>query len=245
MFQCCEATVLQVNDLTVQYGNRVVLEKVTFTVPSGRLVGVIGPNGAGKSTLIKAMMGLVPLTTGRVELSGTPIKEIRERVAYVPQRAGIDWDFPATVKEVVLMGCIPYMGWLSRPQRVHYDLVQEALERVSMQDSSDRRIGELSGGQQQRVFIARSLVQEAELYLFDEPFVGVDQYTEQEILKIFDQLRSQGKSLMVVNHDLGEVIQRYDDILMLRGKITAYGPREQVFTQENLNKAYVGQVALV
>jgi ABC-type Mn2+/Zn2+ transport system ATPase subunit len=236
---------LQVNDLTVQYSNRVVLEKVTFTVPSGRLVGVIGPNGAGKSTLIKAMMGLTPMVSGNVELGGVPIQDIRERVAYVPQRAGIDWDFPATVKEVVLMGCIPYMGWLSRPQRVHYDRVQEALERVSMQDSADRRIGELSGGQQQRVFIARSLVQEAELYLFDEPFVGVDQYTEQEILKIFDQLRRQGKSLMVINHDLGEVIQRYDDILMLRGKITTYGPRNQVFTQENLNKAYMGSVTLV
>jgi manganese/iron transport system ATP-binding protein len=236
---------LQVRDLTVQYGNRIALEKVTFTVPSGRLVGVIGPNGAGKSTLIKAMMGLAPMVSGSVELGGIPIKEIRERVAYVPQRAGIDWDFPATVKEVVLMGCIPYIGWLSRSQRIHYDLVQEALERVSMQDFADRRIGELSGGQQQRVFIARSLVQEAELYLFDEPFIGVDQYTEHEILKIFDQLRSQGKSLMVINHDLGEVIQRYDDILMLRGKITAYGPRNQVFTQENLNKAYMGQVALV
>ncbi|MGA7954028.1 MAG: metal ABC transporter ATP-binding protein [Gloeobacterales cyanobacterium] len=236
---------LQIRDLTVKYGNRVVLENITFTLPSGRLVGVIGPNGAGKSTLIKAIMGMVPMVSGRVELGGIPIKEIRERVAYVPQRAGIDWDFPATVKDVVLMGCIPYMGWLSRPQRVHYDLVQKALERVSMQDFSDRRIGELSGGQQQRVFIARALVQEAELYLFDEPFVGVDQYTEQEILKIFDQLRSQGKSLMVINHDLGEVIQRYDDILMLRGKITAYGPRNQVFTQENLNKAYMGQVALV
>lgn len=236
---------LQVHDLTVQYGSRLVLEKVTFTVPSGRLVGVIGPNGAGKSTLIKAMVGSAPMVSGRVELGGIPIKQIRERVAYVPQRAGIDWDFPATVKEVVLMGCIPYMGWLSRPQRVHYERVQGALARVSMQDFADRRIGELSGGQQQRVFIARSLVQEAELYLFDEPFVGVDQYTEQEILKIFDQLRSQGKSLMVINHDLGEVIQRYDDILMLRGKITAYGPRNQVFTQENLNKTYMGSLALV
>jgi ABC-type Mn2+/Zn2+ transport system ATPase subunit len=235
---------LQVDNLTVQYSNHVVLDRASFTVAPGRLVGVIGPNGAGKSTLIKAIMGLVPTTTGNIQLLGTPIGEVRERVAYVPQRAGIDWDFPATVKEVVLMGCIPYMGWLSRPQQVHYDLVQKALERVSMQDFVDRRIGALSGGQQQRVFIARALVQEAELYLFDEPFVGVDQYTEREILKIFDQLRSQGKSLMVVNHDLGEVIQHYDDILMLRGKVTAYGPREQVFTQENLQKAYVGQVAL-
>lgn len=236
---------LGVQDLSVRYGSNIALDQVTFSVTRGRLVGIIGPNGAGKSTLLKAILGLVPVVGGEARLQGTALHTVRERVAYVPQRAGIDWDFPALVKEVVLMGCVPTMGWFSRPGREHHERVQGALEQVGLLEFARRRIGELSGGQQQRVFIARALVQQADLLLLDEPFAGVDQYTEQAMLGVFEQLRDQGKSLLVVNHDLGEVVRHYDDILMLRGRVVAYGPREQVFNQDNLNRAYLGQVALV
>ncbi len=236
---------LAVQDLTVRYGARLALDAVSFTVEPGRLMGIIGPNGAGKSTLIRAIMGLTPIDRGQVMLLGTPVFQIRERVAYVPQRSGIDWDFPALVKEVVMMGVTPYLGWLGRYKTEHYQRVEQALERVSMGEFAERRIGELSGGQQQRVFIARSLVQEAQLYLFDEPFVGVDSVTEQAILRLFEQLRDAGKSVLIVNHDLGRVIERYDDILMLRGKVIAWGARSRIWTQENLNRTYLGPVALV
>ena len=231
---------LDVQGLTVRYGTDLALEDISFQVPAGRVVGVIGPNGAGKSTLLKAMMGLVPVT-GSAKLGGSALKDVRERVAYVPQRAGVDWDFPALVKDVVLMGCIPYMGWFSRFGDKQYRRVATALARVKLTEFADRRIGELSGGQQQRAFIARALVQDADLYLFDEPFVGVDQYTEIEILNLFAELRAQGKTLLVVNHDLGDVVKRYDDVLLLRRRVVAYGARPEVFSQDNLNRAYLGQ----
>lgn len=236
---------LQVNHLTVSYGSTVALADISFTLPRQRVVGIIGPNGAGKSTLIKAMLGLIPLQTGQVLLNGQPLIAQRKQVAYVPQRASIDWEFPATVQDVVLMGLTPYLSFSQNLNTEHYDLVARALARVRMEAFSQRRIGELSGGQQQRVFIARALVQQVDLYLFDEPLVGVDQTTEQVILDVFDELRAEGKSLMVVNHDLGQVVQRYDDILMLRNALIAYGERTQVFNTDNLNRAYLGQVALV
>jgi len=238
-------TMLQVNHLTVSYGSTVALADISFTLPQQRVVGIIGPNGAGKSTLIKAMLGLIPLQTGEVLLNGQPLLAQRKQVAYVPQRASIDWEFPATVQDVVLMGLTPYLSFSQNLSTKHYDLVGRALARVRMEAFSQRRIGELSGGQQQRVFIARALVQQVDLYLFDEPLAGVDQTTEQVILDVFDELRAEGKSLMVVNHDLGQVVQRYDDILMLRNALIAYGERTQVFNTDNLNRAYLGQVALV
>ncbi|WP_230840038.1 metal ABC transporter ATP-binding protein [Gloeobacter morelensis] len=236
---------LSVRDLNVSYGLRPALERVSFDVEAGRLVGVVGPNGAGKSTLVKAIMGVVPRRSGAVLLEGEPLEKVRERVAYIPQRAGIDWDFPALVREVVAMGCVPRMGWLARPAREERARVEAAIERVGLADLAQRRIGELSGGQQQRAFIARALVQQARLFLFDEPFAGVDQYTERAILGIFGQLRDAGCALLIVNHDLGDVVRRYDDLLILRGEVVAYGPREDVFTQANLNRAYLGPVAAV
>ncbi|BAC91251.1 ABC transporter ATP-binding protein [Gloeobacter violaceus PCC 7421] len=236
---------LSVRDLNVSYGLRPALERVSFDVEAGRLVGVVGPNGAGKSTLVKAIMGVVPRRSGAVLLEGEPLEKVRERVAYIPQRAGIDWDFPALVREVVAMGCVPRMGWLARPARADRERVEAAIERVGLADLAHRRIGELSGGQQQRAFIARALVQQARLFLFDEPFAGVDQYTERSILGIFEQLRDAGCALLIVNHDLGDVVRHYDDLLILRGEVVAYGPREDVFTQANLNRAYLGPVAAV
>ncbi|WP_218080147.1 metal ABC transporter ATP-binding protein [Anthocerotibacter panamensis] len=237
---------LQVTDLTVRYGPTTALENITLDLPSHRVVGIIGPNGAGKSTLIKAMLGLVPVVQGQVLLSGKPLVPQRKRVAYVPQRSAIDWDFPATVTDVVAMGLTPYLNWSANFGEEQRALVSEALGRVRMESFSKQRIGELSGGQQQRVFLARALVQqEVAVYMFDEPFIGVDQTTEQVILDVFDQLRAEGKLVLVVNHDLGQVVKRYDDILMLRTDLVCYGPREQVFNAENLNRAYAGQVALV
>ncbi|WP_287130329.1 metal ABC transporter ATP-binding protein [Candidatus Cyanaurora vandensis] len=236
---------LQVEHLSVRYGENIALDDISFTIPRQRVVGIIGPNGAGKSTLIKAMLGLVPLSGGQVLLKGKPLLPQRQRVAYIPQRASIDWDFPATVQDVVLMGLTPYLKLSENLQEKHYTLVNEALNRVRMAEFSQGRIGELSGGQQQRVFLARSLVQAVDLYLLDEPLVGVDQTTEQVILNIFDELRAEGKSVLVVNHDLGQVVKRYDDILLLRKNLVAFGERDQVFNSENLNRAYAGQVALV
>ncbi len=236
---------LRAENLTVRYGANLALDHVSFTAPQGRVIGIIGPNGAGKSTLIKAMLGLVPQVSGQTFWRDQPLLKERKRVAYVPQRAGVDWEFPATVEDVVLMGLTPYLSWSTNIQDKHRQAVAEALERVRIREFSTRRIGELSGGQQQRVFLARALVQQAELYMLDEPFVGVDQTTEQVILDVFDQLKAQGKLILVVNHDLGQVVKRYDDILLLRNTLVAYGPQVEIFNTENLNRAYAGQVALV
>jgi len=236
---------LEAQNLTVRYGSNLALEDISFNIPQQRIVGIIGPNGAGKSTLVKALLGLVPLTSGKVLLQGKPLNEQRKKVAYIPQRSAVDWDFPATVEDVVLMGLTPYLPWSSNLRQEHYDRMIEALERVRLLDLRKRRIGELSGGQQQRAFLARALIQEVLVYMLDEPFIGVDNTTEAVLLDIFSELKSQGHIVLVVNHDLGQVVKRYDDIIMLRTALITYGPRTTVFNSENLNRAYAGQVALV
>jgi manganese/iron transport system ATP-binding protein len=228
---------LTVENLSVTYRQNLALAPTSVSIPKGRLVGIIGPNGAGKSTFIKAILGLVP-ATGKITFEGKSLKTQFNRIAYVPQRTAVDWDYPATVADVVMMGRCTHIGWLRWARKQDYDLVEEALTRVGMQSFIQQQIGELSGGQQQRVFIARALAQQADLLFFDEPFVGVDQTTEGIIFTIFDELRDQGKTLLVVNHDLGEVVTHYDDILLLKNRVIAFGPREDVFTQQNLATAY-------
>jgi manganese/iron transport system ATP-binding protein len=236
------AAKITVDHLSVNYRDVQALRNINLTVKPGHLVGIFGPNGAGKSTLVKAMLGLMPVVTGLVTYGDDYLANQREGVAYVPQRSQIDWTFPATVWDVVMMGRVKKTGWFNRFSTVSRQLAQASLERVGMLEFKDRPIGALSGGQQQRVFLARALAQEAEVFFFDEPFVGVDQKTETVIFKIFHELADTGKIVMVVNHDLGESIANFDQLILLNKELIAAGPREWVLTRDNMARAYGGHI---
>ncbi|BAZ43980.1 Mn(2+)/Zn(2+) family ABC transporter ATP-binding protein [Chondrocystis sp. NIES-4102] len=229
---------LEVRNLSVVYRNTWAIENVSFTVQPGQVVGLLGPNGAGKSTLITAILGLVPCAEGIVRWANKPIDKQLQRVAYVPQRSQIDWDYPVTVEKVVLMGRVAATGWFrNHSQRSHY-LVKQALQRVGMWQYRQRQIRELSGGQQQRVFLARAIAQETDLLLLDEPFNNVDQQTETIIFEIFAELKAQGKTLLVISHDLSETLNNYDQLLLLNKKLIAFGSIAEVLTNKNINLAY-------
>ncbi len=238
----CDRGHLVVHQLQVSYRQVQALRNISFVVEPGRLVGIFGPNGAGKSTLVKAMLGLIPSSTGSILYAGKPLVNALERVAYVPQRSQIDWTYPATVWDVVMMGRVRKTGWFRRFSVPSQRIAAAALERVDMSRYRDRPIGQLSGGQQQRVFLARALAQEADLFCFDEPLVGIDQKTQTVIFNIFTELTQAGKTVLVVNHDLGESITHFDDLILLNTDLIAWGPRQQVLTRENLSRAYGGQV---
>ncbi len=233
---------VQATDLTVAYRERPVLWDVDLTVPAGTLMAIMGPNGAGKTTLIKAILGLVPAAAGQVRIEGQPYERQRRIVGYVPQRGSVDWDFPTTVLDVVQMGTYGLLGWLRRPGRRQREAALAALEKVSMVDFHDRQISELSGGQQQRVFLARALVQEARVYFMDEPFQGVDARTERAIVDILKELRGQGRTVVVVHHDLVTVAEYFDQVTLLNLRRIASGPVETAFTPENVRLAYGGRV---
>ncbi|HZG41104.1 MAG TPA: metal ABC transporter ATP-binding protein [Nodosilinea sp.] len=233
---------ITVDHLSVNYRDVQALRNVNLTIRPGKMVGIFGPNGAGKSTLIKAMLGLMPLVTGRVTYGDDTLAHQLDRVAYVPQRSQIDWTFPATVWDVVMMGRVKKTGWFNRFSASSRQLATESLERVGMLDFRDRPIGALSGGQQQRVFLARALAQEADIFCFDEPFVGVDQKTETVLFNIFRELAQAGKVVMVVNHDLGESITNFDQLILLNKELIAAGPRDWVLTRDNMTRAYGGHV---
>ncbi len=237
--------VLEVEDLNVSYRGTTALEKVSFSANPGEIVGVIGPNGAGKSTLVKAILGLVPIGSGVVRFRSRTLKKQLSSVAYVPQRSQIDWDYPITVWNVVMMARTVHTGWFRSPNRDSQAIVKSALERVGMFKWRSRQIGELSGGQQQRVFLARALAQQAELFLFDEPFSGVDKATESIMYDVFDELKQNGKILMVITHDLGATLTKCDSLLLLNKKIIANGSFKQVITTENLQRAYGDTVLLL
>ena len=220
---------LEIHDLTVAYHKRPVLWGVDVEVPAGQLVGVIGPNGAGKSTLIKAAMGLLPVSSGWVKVFGRPVKDNLRRVGYVPQRESVDWDFPVSVMDVVLMGRYGHLGLFKRPRKEDREVARECLEKVKMLPYADRQISNLSGGQQQRVFLARALAQESDLYFMDEPFAGVDAATEAAIVTIVQELNDQGKTLLVVHHDLPTAKTYFDSLLLLYMRVVAFGPSEEVF----------------
>ncbi len=234
--------VIAVRRLTVQYRDVVALDNVSVNFRPGRLTGIIGPNGAGKSTLLKAMLGLIPTASGQVTASSRALTDQREKITYVPQRSQIDWRYPATVWDVVLMGRIKQTGWFRRFSANSRHVAAAALDRVGMSDFKNRPIGQLSGGQQQRVFLARALAQEADIFCFDEPFVGVDQKTEAVLFEVFRELADAGKTVVVVNHDLGESITHFDDLLLLNRSVIAAGSRQQVLNRENLTAAYGGHV---
>ena len=233
---------IQVNDLSVYYRTVEALKSISLKVLPGKVTGVFGPNGAGKSTLVKAMLGLIPTTKGNILYQDRPLYSQLDRVAYVPQRSQIDWTYPATVWDVVMMGRVRKTGWFRRFSSVSRQKALAALQKVDMSDYIHRPIGQLSGGQQQRVFLARSLAQEADIFCFDEPFVGVDQKTENIIFQIFHELAEAEKIVLVINHDLGESITNFDDLILLDKELIATGKRENVLKEENLYRAYGGKV---
>ncbi|MFP4437386.1 MAG: metal ABC transporter ATP-binding protein [Chloroflexaceae bacterium] len=237
--------VIDVTDLTVAYREQPVLWDIDFTVPPGVLLAIVGPNGAGKTTLIKAILGLIPPAAGRVLVAGKPYHEQRRLVGYVPQRGSVDWDFPTNVLDVVMMGRYGTLGWIRRPGRRERSLARKALEQVGMTDFADRQISQLSGGQQQRVFLARALVQDAEIYFMDEPFQGVDATTERTIVALLRELRARGKTVVVVHHDLSTVTDYFDWVTLLNVRRVAHGPVSEVFTEHNLGLAYGGHVNFV
>jgi len=236
---------IEVHDLTVAYHHRPVLWDIDLTFPEGKLIAVVGPNGAGKSTLIKAVMGLVPLASGHVKIYGKPAEQGRAAIAYVPQRGSVDWDFPTNALDVVLMGRYGHLPLFGRPGRRDKEIARQSLEKVGMLDYAHRQISQLSGGQQQRVFLARALAQQARVYLMDEPFAGVDAATERAIVALLRDLREQGSTLVVVHHDLQTVPQYFDHVLLLNLRTVAFGPVDDVFTQQNLQKTYGGQLGVL
>lgn len=240
---------IEVEDLTVAYDKKPVLWDIDLHIPKSKILAVVGPNGAGKTTLIKAMLGLLKPVSGTVRFLNLGDKEIISvdqmkdrrlinKIAYVPQSGSVDWDFPATVKDVVLMGCYGKLGWIKRPRKVDHDLTMQTLQQVGMENYANRQISQLSGGQQQRVFLARALAQEADIYFMDEPFKGVDAKTEKAIVDLFRSLKNAGKTVIVVHHDLDSVQEYFDWVTLINLKVIASGPVKEVFTAENITTAY-------
>jgi manganese/zinc/iron transport system ATP- binding protein len=236
---------LSIHDMTVAYHRKPVLWDVDYNAPAGKLVAIVGPNGAGKSTLIKACLELIPSVSGEARFFGEPYRDVRARVAYVPQRTSVDWDFPVSAVDVVAMGLYRKIGWFRPVTRRWRNEAVDALARVGMADYAHRQISQLSGGQQQRVFLARALVQDADLYLMDEPFAGVDASTEKAIVNLLRELRAAGRTALVVHHDLETVREYFDHVLLLNMRLVASGPVQEIFTSENLRRTYGGRLALL
>ena len=236
------STTINITSLSVNYRAQKALIDINCIIKSGRITGIFGPNGAGKSTLIKAILGLVPRNSGEVLYKNQPLIQQLEKVAYIPQRSQIDWNYPATLWDVVMMGRVKKTGWLRSFSVVSRQIAKKALARVGIEELKNRPIGDLSGGQQQRAFLARALTQEAEIFCFDEPFVGIDQKTQTIIFEVFQELAKDNKIVLVVNHDLGESITHFDDLILLNCELIATGSRQQVLTEENLHHAYSGKV---
>ena len=235
-------TSVLVHDLTVAYNDKPVLWDIDINVPTGSLYAIVGPNGAGKSTLLKSILGLIKPISGGVDFPGIGFNKKSHKVAYVPQSSSVDWDFPATVLDIVMMGRYGHLGWFKMAGKKEKKLAIDKLTEVGMQDYINRQISELSGGQQQRVFLARSLVQEAEIYFMDEPLKGVDAQTEQVIIALLKKLRDEGKTVVVVHHDLRTVKTYFDHVVLINLKVIASGKVEDTFTEENIAKAYGGYV---
>jgi manganese/zinc/iron transport system ATP- binding protein len=237
--------VLEVHDLTVSYDQHPVLWNVDLSLPAGKLIGILGPNGAGKSTLIKSIMGLIEPTSGYIKIFDKPLPEVRSRISYVPQRESVDWNFPASVLDVVVMGTYGKLGLFRRPGKKERQIAMDALAQVGMIGYSKRQISELSGGQQQRVFIARALAQQADLYLMDEPFAGVDMATETAIFQLLQDMARSGKTVLVVHHDIHSAMNFFEWVIMLNLHLVASGPKDQVMTEELLRKTYGGKLNLL
>lgn len=237
--------VIDVSGLSVSYGRKTVLSHIYLQIGAGQLIGVIGPNGAGKSTLFKAILGLIEPTSGTIEVFGEDIDQHRATIAYIPQKDDVDWTFPATVRDVVAIGRYPHKGIFQSLNSSDQQIIDEALEEMGISDLENRQIGELSGGQQQRVFLARALAQEANLLFLDEPFVGVDNTTEDKIIGMLQRLTASGKTCLVVHHDLSTVKSYFDHVILLNRKLIKYGPTETTFNDELLTKTYGSQLTFL
>lgn len=235
---------VELDNVTVAYHKKPVLQDISLQVPEGKLIGIIGPNGAGKSTLIKTILGLVPRASGDISIYGKDYKDQRTRIGYVPQRGSVDWDFPQA-RSMSLMGRYGRIGLLKRPKKADVEMAKAALTKVGMHDYAKRQISQLSGGQQQRVFLARALCQNADIYFMDEPFAGVDAATERAIMTLLAELKEKGKTVLVVHHDLQTAEDYFDWILLLHLRKIAFGPTENVFTIENLQKTYGGRLTFL
>ena len=240
-----ENCAVEVHDLTVTYDTKPVLWDIDLSIPKGKLMAVVGPNGAGKTTLIKAMLGIIKPVSGAVCFHDDCGKKRNDLIAYVPQSGSVDWDFPATVLDIVMMGRYGHLGWFRRPGKKEKQMSLEMLDKVGMREFADRQISQLSGGQQQRVFLARALIQQADIYFMDEPFKGVDAQTEKSIVSLLKELKRQGKTVVVVHHDLQTVRDYFDWVTLINLQVIASGPVEKVFTEENLSQAYGGRGLLL
>jgi manganese/zinc/iron transport system ATP- binding protein len=239
-----EQYALAINDLTVAYNSKPVLWDVDLHVPEKVLMAIVGPNGAGKSTLIKAVLDLIPRAAGNVQFYGKSYQQARDLVGYVPQRGSVDWDFPTSVLDVVQMGLYGKLGWFRRPGKKERELAMFALEQVGIVDLAERQISQLSGGQQQRTFLARALVQDAQIYFMDEPFAAVDAVTERAIVNILRELRERGKTVIVVHHDLQTVTEYFDHVALLNVELIAAGDVQTIFTEDNLRRTYGDKATL-
>lgn len=235
----------EVKNLTVNYDKTAVLWDISLSIPPGVMVGILGPNGAGKSTLIKTALGIVKPLSGKISFFGKPLHKVRQRIAYIPQRDTVDWDFPITVKELVLMGCYGKLGLCCRPQEADYAAADECLTLVGMKDYENRQINQLSGGQQQRIFLARALLQKADIYFLDEPFAGVDLATETAMIQLLQQMRKLGKTIFVVHHDLNTVENYFDWVILLNMRLIAAGETSQYYVSDYLHAAYGKSSALL
>ncbi|HSH01585.1 MAG TPA: metal ABC transporter ATP-binding protein [Anaerolineae bacterium] len=236
---------IEVTDLTVAYHEKPVLWDIDLTVPESTLMAIVGPNGAGKTTLIKSILGLLKPAAGRVLIYGKPYHEQRHLVGYVPQRGSVDWDFPTSVLDVVMMGRYGQLGWFRRPGKKERELAMAALDKVGMAPFAERQISQLSGGQQQRTFLARALVQDAQIYFMDEPFQGVDATTERAIVTLLKELRAAGKTVVAVHHDLQTVMEYFDWVTLLNVRCIDSGPVGNVFTEDKLRQTYGGRIAFL
>ena len=236
---------LSIKDLTVAFDKKPVLWDIDLDIPKGALTAIVGPNGAGKTTLLKSTLGILKPTAGRVDVFGQPLNRQLSQIAYVPQRNSVDWDFPTNVLDVVLMGTYGDLGWIKRPGKIEKERAMNALEKVGMQTFWNRQISQLSGGQQQRVFLARALVQNAAIYIMDEPFVGVDAVTEKAIVNLLKELRDQQKTVIVVHHDLQTIEEYYDWVFLLNVRQIAFGKVQDTFTENNLRLTYGGRHSFI
>lgn len=236
---------IAVKDLSVSYDGKEVIRNINFTFVGGGLIGILGPNGAGKSTLVKGLLGLVPINSGKVEIEGSSLKQQRKKIAYVPQRSDIDWDFPILVKDTVLLGTYPKLGLFHRPKKEDKEWAMACLEKVGMQDYAKSQIGELSGGQQQRVFLARALVQNADYLFLDEPFVGIDVKSENVMINILKGLKDEGRTIFVVHHDLSKVEAYFNEIILINNELYGAGPVSDVFNEELMAKAYQTDFSII
>ncbi|MBK6545383.1 MAG: metal ABC transporter ATP-binding protein [Saprospiraceae bacterium] len=236
---------IEVNGLSVAYEHKRVLSNIYLKIEAGLIYGLIGPNGAGKSTLFKSILQEVPISSGEIKILGSPAQDMLTHIAYVPQKDDVDWQFPATVYDIVSMGRFPHKKLLERMHTKDHEIISYALEQLDIVKLKDKQIGELSGGQQQRVFLARALCQQADILLMDEPFVGVDIKTEKKIIEIMKQLAADGKTVMVVHHDLDSVLNYFDRVILINQKLMAYGDTQKVFTKENISATYSSQSNLL